>query len=586
MLQLFKLLYPYFRPYRRMFWAGFALMIIMNLMTYLIPQGIQRIFDQVLPKMTQPGGMALLAQWCGVLVLIALVRAAFLFMMIYCYWSVGTRLVNDLRRKLYDKLQRLPFSFYDTARTGDLMSRLTLDLEMVRNFYAFLIEHRSQIGMYLGIVTLLLLLTDWRLALACLAVTPLVVVTILRFSSRMRGAVDERQIQAGVLNATVQENITGIRVVKAFAMEEAETDKFRRENQQMRAKNLKVARLQAILHPFLVLCSSLGVAVILWYGGIRVSSGDLSFGTFVAFMSYLALLNWPLWMLAPNTNQIRQAQGSVKRLLNLLNQPETISGPADGGKILEKVAGRIEFHNVCFGYGEPAVLQGINLTVDVGETVAIIGLTGSGKTTLTNLIPRFYDPRQGSITVDGLDLRELNLGWWRRQVGLVLQETFLFSATIRDNIAFGRPEATQKEVEAAARAAQIHDFIMTLPDRYQTVVGERGVGLSGGQRQRVAIARALLVDPRILILDDSTSSVDLETEQAIQQSLQHLMDGRTTIIITQRLSTARLADRIIILESGGIRVQGFHEELVEQDAFYRHLYQIQSVSDPLPEESA
>lgn len=568
-----------------MFWAGFALMIIMNLMTYLIPQGIQRIFDQVLPQTAQPGGVALLAQWCGLLVLIALIRAAFLFMMIYCYWSVGTRLVNDLRRKLYDKLQRLPFSFYDTARTGDLMSRLTLDLEMVRNFYAFLIEHRSQIGMYLGIVTVLLLLTDWKLALACLAVTPLVVVTILRFSSRMRGAVDERQVQAGVLNATVQENITGIRVVKAFAMEGAETDKFRRENQQMRDKNLKVARLQAILHPFLVLCSTLGVAIILWYGGARVANGDLSFGTFVAFMSYLALLNWPLWMMAPNTNQIRQAQGSVKRLLNLLNQPETISGPVDGGKIPGKIAGRIEFHNVCFGYGESAVLQGINLTVNAGETVAIIGLTGSGKTTLTNLIPRFYDPRQGSITVDDMDLRELNLGWWRRQVGLVLQETFLFSATIRDNIAFGRPDATQKEVEVAARAAQIHDFIMTLPDGYQTVVGERGVGLSGGQRQRVAIARAILVNPRILILDDSTSSVDLETEQAIQQALQHLMDGRTTIIITQRLSTARLADRIVILESGEIRVEGFHEELMERDAFYRHLHQIQSV-DAFPDESA
>ena len=466
------------------------------------------------------------------------------------------------------------------------MSRLTLDLELIRNYYAFMIEHRVQITLYLSIVSVLLLLTDWKLALACMAVTPLAVITILNFSNKIRCAVDLRQVQAGTLNATVQENVTGIRVVKAFAMEEAETEKFKAENKRMLERNLGVAKLQVVLHPFLIFCSTLGTVAILWYGGTRVATGDLTIGTFIVFMSYLALLNWPLWILAPNTNQIRQAQGSARRLLEVLQLPEEISSPSDGGCILPDLAGQIKFEAVTFGYLKQTVLKEVNLTVESGEKVAVIGLTGSGKSTLINLIPRFYDPLAGTVSVDGVNLQTLNLNWWRRQVGLVLQETFLFSATIRDNIAFGRPEATLSEIVKAAKDAQIHDFIITLPAGYDTVVGERGVGLSGGQRQRVAIARALLLNPKILILDDSTSSVDVETERAIQESLKRLMIGRTTILIAQRLSTAKLADRIIILESGEIRAQGSHEQLLGQDDFYRQLYNIQTFQNEQPEESA
>ncbi len=585
MLRLFQLLYPHFRPYRLIFWTGFAMMVIMNAMTYLIPQGIKYIFDDILPHLNQPGNIRLLVQWCLLLVLIALVRAAILFIMIYCFWATGTKVVNDLRRVLYDKLQRLSFGFFDKARTGDLMSRLTLDIESVRNLYAFLIEHRCQIWMYLSVVAVLLLVTDWQLALVCLVVTPIIIPTVLRFSFKMRGAVDHRQLQAGILNATVQENITGIRVVKAFAMEDTEIAKFHHENEKMKERNLGVSRLQATLHPLMIFCSSLGIVGILWFGGYRVATGSLTFGTFVAFMSYLALTNWPLWMLAPNVNQVRQAQGAVKRLQEILEWPEEIHSPEDGGTILPQLRGQIEFANVSFGYDGTPVLQGLNLTVAPGEKVALMGLTGSGKTTLINLIPRFYDPGCGAVMIDGIDLRHVNLGWWRRNVGLVLQETFLFSATIHDNIAFGRPDATRAEVEAAAAAAQIHEFILSLPLGYDTVVGERGVGLSGGQKQRIAIARALLLNPKILILDDSTSSVDVETEEAIQASLQELMKGRTTIIIAQRLSTAKLADRIIILEGGEVQVQGNHEALIGQDGFYRNLYSIQTFQDQ-PEESA
>ena len=566
-------------------------MVLNNCLNYVTPWGVGYIWDHVFPKLKNPGAFWLLAKWCGFLILVAAVRAGCCFLMIYCYWSTGVKLVRGLRDQLYDKLQRLPFRFYNTARTGDLMSRLTLDIEMVRNFYAYMCEHRSQIYLYFVMITCLLFVTDWKLALICMAVIPLLTLTVWNFSAGMRRAVVDRQSQTGILNAAVQENITGIRVVKAFAMEKAETAKFNQENRTMYLKNLRVLRLQTSLQPFLIFCSALGVVVVLWYGGIRVANGDLTLGKFITFMSYLAMTNWPLTMLAPNTNQLRQAEGSVERLLEILNQPEEISSPT-GAKVLDHLQGGLEFKRVSFGYGEvnstawQPILKEVNLKVAAGEKVAIIGLTGSGKTSLINLIPRFYDPQAGMITVDGVDLRELNLQWWRRQIGLVLQESFLFSTTIYDNIAFGKPEAGMAEVKKAAQAARIDDFISSLPDRYETVVGERGVGLSGGQKQRVAIARALLLNPKILILDDSTSSLDSETEQSIQKSLQQLMPGRTTILITQRLSTARLADRIIVLESGEIRAQGNHEALLDQDDFYRRLYEIQTFKEEPPEESA
>lgn len=586
MFKIFMKLRPFFRPYRRLFWTGFTFMITMHFMSYIVPKGIGLIWDRVFPHLKEPGGIALLAKACGLLVLVALIRAGFVFVLIDCFWATGTKVVKDLRMRLYEKLQRLPFSFYDASRSGDLMSRLTLDIEMVRNFYAFMIEHRVQIWLYFIIVSTLLLWTDWQLALACLAISPLVIPTVIHFSSKTRKAVVQRQIQAGLLNTFVQENITGIRVVKAFAMEDTEIEKFERENRTMLQRNLEVTRQQVTLQPLLILGSTLGVAAILWFGGIRVAQGTMTIGTFISFMAYLALLNWPMTMLAPNTNMLRQAEGSVERLLEILNKPELIQSPPGGGAILPNLKGTIEFKNVTFGYEGHPILKSIRLQVKAGEKVAIIGLTGSGKTTLINLIPRFYDPQSGTISVDGIDLRELDLGWWRRQIGLVLQETFLFSASIGENIAFGRMDASQAEIEEAARLAQIHDFISSLPDGYHTVVGERGVGLSGGQKQRIAIARALLLDPKLLILDDSTSNVDLETESAIQASLQKIMADRTTLIITQRLSSAKMADRIIILESGEIRAQGSHEQLLDRDDFYRQLYSIQSFQDEEHGESA
>jgi ABC-type multidrug transport system fused ATPase/permease subunit len=593
LFKLCKMLYPYFRPYRWLFWTGFIFMLIQNSLMYVVPWGVGHIWDYVFPVLgKRPDGGWLLVKWCGFLLLAGLLRALFVLPMIYLFWSTGTKVVRDLRNQLYNKLQALPFRFYDRVRVGDLMSRLTLDIELIRNFYAFNIEHRSQIWMYFSIIAGLLVITDWKLALACLGLIPVIIPTVLIFSRKMRAAVAARQIQAGILNAKVQENITGIRVVKAFAMEDSELNKFGLENETMLAKNLNVSKLQAYLQPFLIFCSAIGTAAILWYGGARVIGGQMSLGKLITFVFYLTMLNWPFTMLAPNINQIRQVEGSVNRVIEILNQPEEITSPAGGGKVLPQIRGQIEFERVTFGYGDMVgpdwfpILKDLNLTVMPGEKVAIIGLTGSGKSTLVNLIPRFYDPQIGTIRVDGTDLTQLNVNWWRRQIGLVLQETFLFSATIADNIAFGRPEASPAEVRNAARAAQIDDFIMHLPQKYNTIVGERGVGLSGGQKQRVAIARAILLNPKIFILDDSTSSVDVETEQEIQTALNDLMTDRTTLIITQRLSTAKLADRVIILDSGEIRAQGSHEDLMSQDQFYQELYRIQTMQEELPQESA
>jgi ATP-binding cassette subfamily B protein len=591
-IKIFKKLYPYFRPYRWLFCTGFILMIIQNSLMYVVPWGVGHIWDYVFPVLgKRPDSGWLLAKWCGFLLLAGLMRALFLFPMIYLFWYTGIKVVRDLRNQLYQKLQTLSFRFYNRVRVGDLMSRLTLDIELIKNFYAYNIEHRSQIYMYYTIITCLLFITDWKLALVCLTIAPIIIPITLIFSNKMRRAVIERQIQAGILNAKVQENITGIRVVKAFAMESSEITKFDSENKTMLCKNLNVTKLQAFLHPFLIFGASIGMAVILWYGGFRVIRGQMSLGHLISFVFYLTMLNWPFTMLAPNTNQIRQVEGAVKRVTEILNETEDVASPEGGGKILADLRGKIEFSGVTFGYQNPEspngypIIKDLDLTVAPGEKVAIIGLTGSGKSTLVSLIPRFYDPQRGDIRVDGVALTALNLNWWRKQIGLVLQETFLFSATIADNIAFGKPDASMAEIRKAAKAAQIDEYIMTLPEGYQTIVGERGVGLSGGQKQRVAIARAILLNPKILILDDSTSSVDVETEREIQAALNGLMVERTTIIITQRLSTARLADRVVILESGEIRAQGTHEDLMDWNPFYQELYSIQTMQE-LPQENA
>lgn len=490
---------------------------------------------------------------------------------------MAQRVIYDIRNAIYNRLQQLSFSFYDQAQTGQLMSRATADVETLRRFLGFgILALLRNLVTFVGVFAYLLAL-NWRLTLVAMATMPLLIHAVTLFGRRVRPTFLAVREQLAQLTSVLQENVTGVRVVRAFAQEDYEEAKFRRENQAFLETNLNSIRLWAYYFPYMNFLSGLAAALVLWYGGREVILGRLSLGGLVAFNALVMQLIGPLRMIGWLSNLYNRAATSGSRVFELLDTEPEIKDSPDAVE-MPPIAGRVVFENVSFAYPtdpENLVLRDINLTAEPGQTIALLGATGSGKTSITNLVPRFYDPSAGRVTVDGIDIRTVTLNSLRRQIGIVLQETFLFSASIRENIAYGRAGATNEEIIAAAKAAHIHDFIMSLPKQYETVVGERGVGLSGGQKQRVAIARALLMDPRLLILDDSTSSVDTETEYQIQQALANLMRGRTTFVIAQRLSTIKNADQIVVLEDGEIVEQGTHAELLETGRIYRQIYEMQ-----------
>lgn len=556
-------------------------MVPFDLVAYFVPLVIGYVVDYIYPDIIAGGSLGPLWLACGVLVLAGLFRGAAAHLMIRNFWFVAESVVRDLRNELYEKLQHLDLTFYDRARTGDLMSRVTYDIQLLRNFFSFGIEHRIRIFGITITIFALMLWQDWRLALAVYTVLPIFFAIILHYSRRMRAAVKRKQEQMGNLNARIQENVTGIRVVKAFAMERAEIDRFDRENTTMLEKDLGLARLQVLLNPILLLTDGVGALIILLFGGYQVVTGAMTLGVLFAFVSYLGVMRFPMLILAFNTSLVNLAAGACNRLAEILDTPD--QKRYDTGTCTDSIEGKVEFDHVRFEYSSGApVLQNLSFVVEPGERVALFGLTGAGKSTLISLIPRFYLPSYGRILIDNRDITEWNLRWLRSQIGTVLQETFLFSASIRENIAFAKPEASREEIEKAARHAHIHDFIASLPDGYETIVGEYGVGLSGGQKQRVAIARTLLQDPRLLILDDCTSSLDAVTERKIQDELRELMEGRTTILVAQRVSTLALADRIIVLEDGAISDMDSHERLLERNELYRTTYAAQTAAPGSP----
>jgi len=426
-----------------------------------------------------------------------------------------------------------------------------------------------------------MLYQDWRLALAVFVIVPIFFATVLHFSKRMRTAVLRQQRQMGRLNARIQENLTGIRVVKAFSAEQREMALFEQENQEMLDKDLGVSLLQVYLNPILLVSDGVGALVILLFGGWQVIQGTMSLGVLLAFVAYMNIMRFPITILALNTSMVTMAEGASTRIQEILDTPD--QKRVDLGTRTEPIRGQLTFDHVGFNYDDrEAVLKDVSFSTEPGEHVALFGLTGAGKSTLISLIPRFYLPTEGTICIDGKPISEWKLPYLRSQIGTVLQETFLFSATIAENIAFARPDASREDVRQAARHAQIDDFISQLPDGYETIVGEYGVGLSGGQKQRVAIARTILQDPSLLILDDCTSSLDAATERKIQNQLRELMVGRTTIIIAQRVATLALADRIIVLNEGRIADIDSHEELMERNELYRTTYLAQTVARNTP----
>jgi ATP-binding cassette subfamily B protein len=510
------------------------------------------------------------------IVIFAALRGVFSFLQAYWAEKNSQAVAYDLRNDLYAKIQRLSFSYHDKNQTGQLMIRATDDVEKVRLFIGQgLLQLVGALILLTGTI-IILFSTNVRMAWTAMPIMPVALVLFVIFSSLARPMFSLVQQKLSALNTVLQENLAGIKVIKAFTREKQQAVKFRSAADATMDQAIKLARLFTFMFPLVFLIASLGQSAIMYVGGKQIIAGALSLGEWQEFSLYLMYLFFPIAQFGFIITQYGQASASADRIFEILDAKNDISNKP-GAIELPDVSGTVRFENVSFRYfgGGEAVLKNVSFEARPGETIALLGATGSGKTTIINLLPRFYDPSEGRITIDGHDLRDMTIESLRRQIGIVLQETTLFSGTIRENIAFGKPEASQAEVEAAARAAQAHDFIMSFPEGYDTHVGERGTTLSGGQKQRVAIARALLLNPRILILDDSTSSVDLTTEAAIQEALDVLMKGRTSFVIAQRISTVMNADKIIVLDKGEVVAAGRHSELLEENPLYAEIYNSQ-----------
>ncbi|HEX2181451.1 MAG TPA: ABC transporter ATP-binding protein, partial [Rubrobacteraceae bacterium] len=520
----------------------------------------------------------------GGLAAAALMRGLFTFLQGYLAERASQGVAYDLRNDLFAKIERLGFAYYDRVETGQLVTRLTSDVEQIRSFAGTgAVQLAAAVVMLIG-TTILLILLDWQLALLALSVVPVIFVLLLRFVRRIGPLFREVQQTLGQLNSVLQEDLAGIRVIRTFAREDYEVARYRSVNDELLSKNLQTVRTFANNFPFVFLLANVGTLIIVLFGGLQVISGRLTIGELVAFNTYLGFLLFPIFTIGFLAAGISRAGASSLRVFEVLDAPLEVEEAPDAVP-LPPIRCRVEFDGVRFRYpgDEREILRGISFSAEPGQTVAILGTTGSGKSTLVNLIPRFYDVTGGSLRLDGFDVRDVTLASLRSQIGIVMQSPLLFSGPVRDNIAYGKPDATQEEIEAAALAAQADEFIRALPAGYNTVIGERGVGLSGGQRQRIAIARALLIDPRLLILDDSTSAVDAETEAAIQESLDRLMrEGhRTVFVIAQRISTVRDADLILVLDGGGIAAIGTHDELLLTSELYNEILGSQVLTEPV-----
>ena len=510
----------------------------------------------------------------GGLVGVAVVRGLFTFLQGFLAERASQGFAYDLRNALFTQIEQLSFSYYDRVETGQLLTRVTSDVEQIRGFAGNgIVQIAAAVAMLVG-STVLLLFLNWRLALVSLTIIPAIVLLITRFIGTIRPLFGQVQQTLGRLNTVLQEDLAGLRVVRAFVREDDETARYVKVNDELLGKNLQTIRASANNFPFVQFFGNLGTLLVVWYGGYQIIGGQLSVGELIAFNSYLSYLLFPVLTIGFQAAGISRAGASSLRVFDVLDAPRDVQDKPDA-VTLPPLRGEVEFTDVHFRYpgSEREILAGVNFVAKPGQTVAILGTTGSGKSTLVNLAPRFYDVTTGAVKLDGCDVRDVTLASLRSQIGIVLQETLLFSGPVRDNIAYGKPDATLEEIEAAARAAQADSFIRALPQGYDTVVGERGVGLSGGQRQRIAIARALLVNPPLLILDDSTSAVDTETEALIRHALDTLMrdSSRTVLVIAQRITTVRGADLILVLDGGVVAARGTHAELLRDSPLYNDI---------------
>jgi len=570
------------KPYRRQSAIALILLLGMVFADLLIPRLSQRIIDQGIAN----GDVRVV--WTTGLIMLGAALLSALFALGNNYFSVrvGQSFAHDVRSALFHKVQTYAFANLDELSTGQLITRSTSDIHMTQMIVMMGLRILTRAPIWAIGAMVMLAITSPTLALVMLVFIPVILVLVLLFARRIRPLYELVQQKLDRLNTVLQENLAGVRVVKAFVRERHEIERFDGANTDLMTKNIQVMRLTAILLPTMTLVLNLGVIGVLWFGGQAALDGALEVGKIVASISYLMFALFPVMMLAAMIAPIAAADASAKRIFEVLDSEPAVRSKPNAQR-LETPRGRVEFAEVGFAYpgnGGAAVLCDVSFVAEPGQTVAILGATGSGKSSLIHLIPRFYDVSSGSITIDGIDLRDVELGSLRAHVGVALQEAVLFAGTIRDNIAYGRPDATDDEVRAAATAAQAAEFIEGFPEAYQTVVGQRGVTLSGGQRQRIAIARALLVRPKVLILDDSTSAVDIETEVRLQDALDRLIQDSahttTRFIVAQRISTVLLADKILVLDNGRIEACGTHDELLKTSPVYREIYESQLGDGP------
>ena len=511
-----------------------------------------------------------------IIVLFAVARGLFSFAQAYLSQVLSENIAFDLRNDIYSKIQRLSFSYHDRNQTGQLMIRATDDVERLRIFLGQGLLIALQAFLLLTVTLVLLFFTNIQLTLAVLPILPLAVILFGVFGAIAQPLFAEVQVRLSKVNTVLQENLSGLKVVKSFVSEKREYDKFVGSQDSLVDQRIKISRIFSFLFPVIFLIANLGQGAVLYFGGRQMINGTLTLGEWQKFSLYLVYIFLPMGQLGFIISLMAQASASANRIFEILDAKNEVEDKPNA-ETLPTIHGNVEFENVTFRYfsgGDP-VLKGISLSAKAGQRIALLGGTGSGKTTIINLIPRFYDVSEGSVKIDGHDVRDVTIESLRNRIGIVLQETTLFNGTIRENIAFGRPNASDEEVMDAAKAAAAHDFIVSFPDGYNTMVGERGSTLSGGQKQRIAIARALLLNPQILILDDSTSSVDMNTEELIQNALDKLMEGRTSFVIAQRISTVLSADEIIVLEKGEIVARGSHHTLLENSPVYAEIYHSQ-----------